>query len=517
MISEVAFMLKLMTAFCLIMLISAPASADDNSCEYARDNECDEGRYGGGAACEDGTDTADCASVAATGQCEYAFDYECDEARFEGTGSCDAGTDTFDCALLTTMVGDDSCPFASDNECDEPRFNGTGVCRDGSDTTDCQAATAAEQARFDSLPADIRALLGDNSCEYADDLECDDETFGGTEFCSAGTDANDCRALAAGGDDSCTYANDNECDEPSIGTEMCASGSDATDCKGLEFMRNRDNICNLAFDGICNEPDGGDGQCEANSDTADCVGRNRPAALYDHFFGSDDRFIPDTSEMPWRAIGYLDGEGGCTGTLVAPNLVLTAAHCVTEDGVTITLPDRFYAGQNLGRYEAEARVVSGEVAPGYDPEDADRGQGNGDDWAILTLDSNIGSKVGYLGVHVLGPAEIDQINSGGLVVSQAGYSWDTEPNLSGHRNCKIIQILDDNSIFHECDTTHGDSGSPIMLKIKGDWQIVAVDSQFFDAEEKSAFTSSSLAVDSRAFAAAVERALAAAGVPSKQD
>jgi V8-like Glu-specific endopeptidase len=510
-------MLKLMKAFCLIMLIAAPAFADDDSCEYARDNECDEGRYGGGAACEDGTDTSDCAAIAAEGQCEYAFDYECDEARYNGTGSCAAGTDTFDCAILSSTIENDSCPFALDDECDEPRFNGSGVCRDGSDTTDCQAATAAEQARFDSLPAEIRALLGDNSCEYANDRECDDETFGGTEFCRTGTDANDCRALAAGGDDSCIYANDNECDEPGIGTDMCTSGSDATDCAGLGFMRNRDNVCPTAFDNICNEPQGGDGQCEANSDTADCVGRDRPAALYDHFFGSDDRFIPDTTELPWKAIGYLDGQGGCSGTLVGPNLVLTAAHCVTEDGTTILLPDWFYAGKNLGRHLGEARVVSAEIAPGYDPDDAALGEGNGDDWAILTLDRDIGSKVGYLEVYPLGPAEIDQINNGGLVVSQAGYSWDTEPNLSGHRNCRIVQILDDNSIFHECDTTHGDSGSPLMIEVKREWRIVGVDSQFFDAEEKSEFTSSSLAVDSRAFAVAVARALAATGAPAQQD
>jgi protease YdgD len=480
----------------------------DDSCQYARDNECDEGRYGGTAACEDGTDTADCAAIAATGQCTYAFDYECDEARYGGTDACVAGTDSFDCALMSSAIEDDSCPFALDQECDEPRFNGTGLCRDGSDTTDCRAAVAAERARFDALPAEIQRLLGNNSCEYADDLECDDEAFGGTSYCTTGTDANDCRAMAAGGDDSCLYASDNECDEPGIGTGLCMSGSDTADCSDLAFLRNRTNDCNTAFDTVCNEPEGGDSRCEANSDTADCVGRSRPAGLYDHFFGRDDRFLPDTAEMPWRAIGYLDGESDCSGALVGPNLVLTAAHCLTEDGATIALPEWFFAGQSLGRYPAKSRVVSGEIAPGYDPGDTALGQGNGDDWALLTLERDIGNSVGYLRVHTFDPADIGQIKQGGLLVSQAGYSWDTDPNLSGHRGCRIIRVFDDNSIFHECDTTHGDSGSPILIEIDGAWYVVAIDSQFFDAEEKgAAFTSANLAVDSRAFAAAVAAAL----------
>ena len=37
-------------------------------------------------------------------------------------------------------------------------------------------------------------------------------------------------ASAIAGDDSCQYANDNECDEPGLGTGACVAGTDHSDC-----------------------------------------------------------------------------------------------------------------------------------------------------------------------------------------------------------------------------------------------------------------------------------------------
>lgn len=401
-----------------------------------------------------------------------------------------------------------SCRWANDNECDESRYGGTGACDSGTDANDCRADAAAWQRLMSAVPANIRSGLGTDTCRWAYDRECDDINFGGTGACTPGSDATDCRALAIGGDESCRWSHDNECDEPGIGTGVCTSGTDTADCAPVAFLRNRTNTCETAFNSLCEEPGHANGSCRAYTDTADCIGRQRPVQARDHFFGQDDRVLVDVTQMPWSAVGLLTLEdGSCTGVLIAPRLVATAAHCMQAEGGRQAKVISFRAGARGDGQQGIANVVSAEVAPDYSDQSAAPGAGNGDDWAILTLDRDLGREVGFVRPYVLAKDDMTAIEAGQFLLSQAGYSWDTGSHLSGHMNCQLLNAYRDGSMIHTCDTTRGDSGSPIMTQINGEWRLIAVDSQFFDPQPPyPQMSSSHLAVDTRAFAEELRRA-----------
>lgn len=88
----------------------------------------------------------------------------------------------------------------------------------------------------------IGESVGLNSCQYANDGECDDGSLGGTQYCATGTDTNDCAAAASAvRSDSCRYALDGECDDGSQGgTQYCAIGTDATDCSLVAAQLSRE-------------------------------------------------------------------------------------------------------------------------------------------------------------------------------------------------------------------------------------------------------------------------------------
>lgn len=319
---------------------------------------------------------------------------------------------------------------------------------------------------------------GNDTCQYANDFECDEPGVG-TGACQPGTDYSDCWRIMSGvEDDSCRWANDGECDEPGFGTGACTQATDATDCGGLSHMRFQTDQCDTAFNGRCEDPDqGGDGQCTARSDRADCFTRDRSMTINDHFFGRDDRILMDTGTFPWSVIGYVTFETGgtCTATLVSDHVLATAAHCISE-GNTIRAGGVFLTGEGLPGGPRQARVVDYLIDPNWNEvafsstDDQD-----GTDWALLRLDQPLGRELGHVGYLDLDTASSAQRRAR---MWQAGYSWDTGTNLSGNLDCQITDFYRDNTMAHNCDTTRGDSGSPFMMRDGDEWQIVATDSNF---------------------------------------
>jgi len=322
-------------------------------------------------------------------------------------------------------------------------------------------------------------VQGDDSCRYANDNECDEPGLG-TGACEAGADHSDCwRVMSGVEDDSCQWANDGECDEPGFGTGACVQGTDRTDCGDLIALRFRNDQCDTAFNGVCDEPETGTGLCEARSDRADCVGRARPMSIQDHYFGHDDRQLMDTAVFPWSVVGYLefDSGGECTATLIGPDILITAAHCISDAG-RVNAAAVFHTGADLPQGAQTARVVDYLLDETWDESRFNSTEEiDGTDWALLRIDAPLGDALGYVGVLPL-VEQSGRRQARRAQLRQAGYSWDTGRNLSGNLDCEIVDLFDDNTMAHNCDTTRGDSGSPFLVERDGGWHLVATDSNF---------------------------------------
>ncbi|MGD2133588.1 MAG: trypsin-like serine protease, partial [Maricaulaceae bacterium] len=251
----------------------------------------------------------------------------------------------------------------------------------------------ARPSKPGAAPISVPPELGEDSCRWANDLECDEPGVG-TGACAVGTDYSDCRYLREGEADDCRWARDGECDEPGFGVGVCVQGSDMSDCAEVAHLRFHTDTCASAFNGVCEERGtrlrNGPARCAPRTDRTDCFGTKRPLTIIDAFGGQDDRQLLDTTVYPWNAIGalsYADGSG-CTGSLVAPDVVLTAAHCVyTEDGdIQTDGIFRTAVGRGSGLFEADVSAYLISPRFSYDLL-LNSSKVDATDWAYLRLDA----------------------------------------------------------------------------------------------------------------------------------
>jgi protease YdgD len=186
--------------------------------------------------------------------------------------------------------------------------------------------------------------------------------------------------------------------------------------------------------------------------------------------GSDNRVRVDSATWPWIAIGRinLEGRGHCTGTLVAPDLVLTAAHCLwnAPDGRWgIPLETHFVAGYDRGTYAAHSRGRAFILDPNYDPKRRLEVFGMARDWALVELEKK-------LDIRPVPLAQLDwpalyRLGQAGEMTN-AGYSSDWPEIAMRDAGCRAEKIFAEQPlVLHDCDATFGASGGP-LLRMRGD-------------------------------------------------
>ncbi len=173
----------------------------------------------------------------------------------------------------------------------------------------------------------------------------------------------------------------------------------------------------------------------------------------------------------WQGVGRINmrGAGFCTGAMIAPDLVLTAAHCMYNPRTdTLLKPSdiEFLAGWRSGRAGAQRKarrfVVHKNYAPGRDVK-IDKVF---NDIAIIQLELPITG-------NFIKAFEYFQEPHIGDDVKVVSYAQDRSEAPSIEEPCQVI-ATDPRALILTCNVDYGASGSPIFIMDKGVPKIASV-------------------------------------------